>query len=159
MLHNVSLFPLIKQRSVYSDPDDLTARAFAWLLIESAAKEKIKDISGMAFSHHLITHDIDATAAFEKFFKAGCRAAKYCLTIGDLELGGKLIERLAERQSAFQHLLGDLDEDARSTMADLAAEMPLLQMTLVGCSSLFRYPLIHLGLETRSFRYGQPPLQ
>jgi hypothetical protein len=68
---------------------------------------------------------------FNKSFKAGCRAAKHCLIVGDLELGGKLIERLAERQSALEHLSGDLDDDAKSTIADVAAEIPLLQMTLV----------------------------
>jgi hypothetical protein len=81
--------------------------------------------------HNPNSRDIDAHVGFEKPFKAGCRAAKHCLIVGDLELGAKLIDRLAERQATLDLFSGDLGDEAKRILADVTAEMLLLQMTLV----------------------------
>ena len=66
-----------------------------------------------------------------KTFHNATRAAKDCLAVGDLQLGAKIVERLAERQTQMQATRADPNEDARSSITRMQGELLLLQTTLV----------------------------
>ncbi len=67
-----------------------------------------------------------------KTLHTATRAAKDCLAVGDLQLGAKIVERLAERLTQIQATTADFDVDTKSSMTQMQVELLLLQMTLVG---------------------------
>ena len=73
-------------------------------------------------------------AAIQKTFQSGTRAAKACLTTGDLQVGAKVIERLAEHHAQLQEGLTSSNQDVTSPIHEAQIELLLLQMTMVSIS-------------------------
>ena len=98
----------------------------------------------------------DSLTAFNKSFRSAIRAAKGCLSVGDLQVGAKIIERLAEHQAQLQAATQDIDHETDSSGYGLYTELHLLQLTLVCEEEEHWTPrLICLGMEERAPRHGR----